>query len=90
MGTYKCSFSTDSNLFALTFQMNTEPSAEPTAIYWPSGLKAARDQSQPTLNPSALQQKAIQDVNQTLFTRLFIETMSILKKKQTLWDVVRV
>lgn len=31
-----------------------DPSEEPTAIYWPSGLKVARAQSQPTLKPSAL------------------------------------
>jgi hypothetical protein len=54
MNTYMCSFSTDSTLLVPTFQMYTEPSAEPTEMYWPSGLKAARDQSQPTLKPSAL------------------------------------
>jgi hypothetical protein len=57
IGTYKCSFSTDSNLLLLTFQIYTEPSAEPTEMYWPSRLKAARDQSQPTLKPSALQER---------------------------------
>jgi hypothetical protein len=69
MGTYKCSFNTDSNLLVLTFQIYTEPSAEPTEMYWPSGLKAARDQSQPTLKPSALQEKICHN-------RRFIENKS--------------
>jgi hypothetical protein len=55
MNTYMCSFNTDSSLLVLTFHKYTEPSAEPTEMYWLSGLKAARDQSQPTLKPSALQ-----------------------------------
>jgi hypothetical protein len=63
--------------------MYTEPSAEPTAMNWPSGLKAARDQSQPTLNPSALQEKnAKRDVIsiiRALLISVFIGTMSVLK-----------
>jgi hypothetical protein len=57
VNTYKCSFSKDSTLLVPTFQMYTEPSAEPTEMYWPSGLNAARDQSQPTLKPSALKRR---------------------------------
>ena len=34
------------------FQMNIFPLADPTEIYWESGVKTARVQSQPTLKPS--------------------------------------
>lgn len=54
ISTYKCPFNTVSIAFVTMDQMKTEPSAEPTAMYCPSGLKAARVQSNPTLKPSAL------------------------------------
>lgn len=52
--THWCSLRMCSTLLVSTFQMYTEPSAAPTAMWWASGLKAARVKSQPTLKPSAL------------------------------------